>query len=49
MRSLMKDPNAYLFNRPVDPIKDGVPDYFQVIEHPMDFGTIKVTIPNPSL
>ncbi|KAK9077049.1 hypothetical protein SSX86_005384 [Deinandra increscens subsp. villosa] len=28
------------FNRPVDPIELGIPDYFDVIETPMDFGTI---------
>lgn len=35
----MKDPNAWPFLRPV--MKNEVPDYYDVIEKPMDFGTIK--------
>eukprot|EP00471_Norrisiella_sphaerica_P013283 CAMPEP_0184504822 /NCGR_PEP_ID=MMETSP0113_2-20130426/52664_1 /TAXON_ID=91329 /ORGANISM="Norrisiella sphaerica, Strain BC52" /LENGTH=1204 /DNA_ID=CAMNT_0026894481 /DNA_START=239 /DNA_END=3853 /DNA_ORIENTATION=- len=32
---------AWAFNEPVDPIKAGVPTYFQVIRNPMDLGTIE--------
>ena len=39
----MKDKTAWLFNEPVDPSKWGISDYFDVIKHPMDFGTIKVS------
>jgi hypothetical protein len=39
---LFKMKGAYLFHVPVDPIKLGVKDYFEIIKSPMDFGTIKV-------
>lgn len=34
------------FKRPVDPIKDGVEDYFEVIKNPIDLGTIKSKLNN---
>jgi len=34
--------HGWVFNEPVDPIKLGIPDYFQIIKHPMDLGTVKV-------
>eukprot|EP01114_Cavostelium_apophysatum_P000334 TRINITY_DN10314_c0_g1_i1.p1 TRINITY_DN10314_c0_g1~~TRINITY_DN10314_c0_g1_i1.p1 ORF type:complete len:730 (-),score=233.39 TRINITY_DN10314_c0_g1_i1:29-2218(-) len=40
-RQLMKDEHAWPFLEPVDPIKLNIPDYFNVIDHPMDFGTIQ--------
>jgi hypothetical protein len=33
-------PLASLFLQPVDPIRDGCPDYFKKIKEPMDLGTI---------
>ncbi|CAK8998039.1 Histone acetyltransferase p300 (p300 HAT) (E1A-associated protein p300) (Histone butyryltransferase p300) (Histone crotonyltransferase p300) (Protein 2-hydroxyisobutyryltransferase p300) (Protein lactyltransferas p300) (Protein propionyltransferase p300), partial [Durusdinium trenchii] len=33
--------NRGMFNRPVDPVALGLPTYFDIIKHPMDFGTIK--------
>jgi hypothetical protein len=33
--------SAWIFHEPVDPIKLEIPDYIDVIKHPMDFGTIK--------
>ncbi|KAJ1971125.1 hypothetical protein H4R35_005450, partial [Dimargaris xerosporica] len=33
--------HAGLFLQPVDPVRDGCPTYFDVIEHPMDLGTIE--------
>lgn len=32
---------AWIFHEPVEPEKLGIPDYFKVITHPMDFSTIK--------
>lgn len=32
---------ALLFNQPVDPVLDGVPDYFDKILNPMDFQTVQ--------
>ncbi|KAJ1610057.1 bromo domain-containing protein [Cryptosporidium canis] len=38
---LGKIPGSRWFLQPVDPELDGVPDYFAVIENPMDFQTIR--------
>ncbi|KAH7648373.1 bromodomain protein [Cryptosporidium bovis] len=38
---LSKNTNARWFLQPVDPELDGVPDYFSIIENPMDFQTIR--------
>ncbi|KAK4766365.1 hypothetical protein SAY87_008007 [Trapa incisa] len=40
IRKVMKMDAAEPFNVPVDPIALGIPDYFDVIDTPMDFGTI---------
>lgn len=36
-----KSKGGYYFHDPVDPSKYGIDDYFDIIEQPMDFGTIK--------
>lgn len=41
MKSIMSNKNAGPFNEPVDYIALGVPDYPNIITHPMDFGTIE--------
>lgn len=41
-KMLMKDDNAWPFLKPVDPIRDGCPTYFDVIDSPMDLGTVLV-------
>jgi hypothetical protein len=41
MTSLWKVKDAEIFHKPVDPIELGIPDYFDIIKHPMDFSTIK--------
>ncbi|KAL2904460.1 Bromodomain-containing protein 4B [Bienertia sinuspersici] len=41
VKKIMKMDAAEPFNVPVDPIKLGIPDYFDVIDTPMDFGTIR--------
>ncbi|PIA40941.1 hypothetical protein AQUCO_02300012v1 [Aquilegia coerulea] len=40
IRKIMKMDAAEPFNTPVDPVALGIPDYFDIIETPMDFGTI---------
>lgn len=40
IKKIMKMDAAEPFNAPVDPIALGIPDYFDVIDTPMDFGTI---------
>ncbi|XP_021756671.1 homeotic protein female sterile-like [Chenopodium quinoa] len=40
IQKIMKMDAAEPFNVPVDPIGLGIPDYFDVIDTPMDFGTI---------
>lgn len=39
LTDVMKHPDAWPFLRPV--LKNEVPDYYEVISKPMDFGTIK--------
>ncbi|KAJ1963380.1 hypothetical protein GGI12_002084 [Dipsacomyces acuminosporus] len=38
---LQAQPSALEFMAPVDPVKQGVPTYFDVIKSPMDLGTIR--------
>lgn len=37
---------SFIFHVPVDPIKLGIEDYFDIIKQPMDFGTIKNNLNN---
>ena len=41
---IFKKEDAWIFLRPVDPLKDQCPDYMTVIRNPMDFGTIRKKI-----
>ncbi|KAG0619321.1 hypothetical protein M758_4G131100 [Ceratodon purpureus] len=41
LKRVMKMKEADPFNKPVDPIKLGIPDYLEVIKKPMDLGTIR--------
>lgn len=44
MRELLKKTHqavSWPFMEPVDPIKLGIPDYFDVIKHPMDLSTVR--------
>ncbi|KAL6545552.1 hypothetical protein OROGR_009426 [Orobanche gracilis] len=38
---LMAHPQSWVFNEPVDIVKHNIPDYFDVIKHPMDLGTVQ--------
>lgn len=40
VQSLIKDPNAIYFLRPVDPIRDGCPTYYDEIKNPSDYQTV---------
>ncbi|KAI0639863.1 hypothetical protein C8Q77DRAFT_1083269 [Trametes polyzona] len=40
LKTLSRVPEVPIFMRPVDPIADGCPTYFEEIKEPMDFGTI---------
>lgn len=37
----LKSEYGWIFEEPVDPVKLGLPDYFDVIKHPMDLGTVR--------
>ncbi|KQJ94249.1 transcription factor GTE4 [Brachypodium distachyon] len=41
---LMKHKFGWVFNKPVDPVALGLHDYFAIIKHPMDLGTIKAQL-----
>ncbi|CAA2992807.1 transcription factor GTE10-like isoform X2 [Olea europaea var. sylvestris] len=41
LNRLMAHQYGWVFNEPVDTVKLNIPDYFNVIKHPMDLGTIK--------
>ena len=42
IKELMENPRARWFLHPVDITR--VPDYYEIIQHPMDLGTIKVSV-----
>ncbi|OEL38874.1 Transcription factor GTE4 [Dichanthelium oligosanthes] len=42
LSQLMKHKFGWVFNKPVDPVELGLHDYFTIIKHPMDLGTIRV-------
>lgn len=46
LNKTMSSDHAYEFLRPVDPIKQGIPQYATIIKHPMDLGTIKSRLVN---
>ncbi|XP_027074542.1 transcription factor GTE7-like isoform X1 [Coffea arabica] len=41
LMTLMKQKHSWVFNKPVDVVRLRLHDYFKVIKHPMDLGTIK--------
>lgn len=40
LKSLLKDKRSVIFAKPVDPVALNIPDYFNIIKHPMDLGTV---------
>ncbi|KAJ2513279.1 hypothetical protein GGH20_005158, partial [Coemansia sp. RSA 1937] len=41
LQQLQAQPSALEFMAPVDPVKQGVPTYFDIVKNPMDLGTIR--------
>jgi len=41
LQKLKKQNSAGPFLKPVDPLKDGAEDYFQIVKDPIDLGTIE--------
>lgn len=41
VNQIYKHKNAWPFQQPVDPVKDKIPNYFDLIKRPMDYGTVK--------
>ncbi|PKI59275.1 hypothetical protein CRG98_020355 [Punica granatum] len=48
LKRLMSHQHGWVFNKPVDVKALNIPDYFTVIKHPMDLGTIKGKISSGS-
>ncbi|XP_031480109.1 transcription factor GTE9-like [Nymphaea colorata] len=44
LKRLMSHQFGWVFNTPVDVVKLNLPDYFHIIKHPMDLGTIKTAL-----
>ncbi|XVF11579.1 hypothetical protein REPUB_Repub08aG0039400 [Reevesia pubescens] len=44
LNRLMQHDFGWVFKKPVDVVKLNIPDYFTVIKHPMDLGTVKKRI-----
>uniref|UniRef100_A0A7N0ZRZ2 Bromo domain-containing protein n=1 Tax=Kalanchoe fedtschenkoi TaxID=63787 RepID=A0A7N0ZRZ2_KALFE len=44
LKKLMSHKSGWPFLAPVDPVALCIPDYFLVIKHPMDLGTVKVKL-----
>ncbi|KAK9286322.1 hypothetical protein L1049_014712 [Liquidambar formosana] len=41
LTKLMKHKHGWIFNSPVDVVGMGLHDYYQIVKHPMDLGTVK--------
>lgn len=42
LENLRRSKYSIYFNEPVDVVRYGIKDYYDIIKRPMDFGTIKV-------
>lgn len=41
LQKLYQPEDSLAFREPVDPLQLGIPDYYDIIKHPMDLSTIK--------
>lgn len=46
LSKLLKHKASFWFRQPVDPIRDGAPDYFKYVKIPMDLGTVQTKLDN---
>ena len=46
LKGLQAHSHGWVFNSPVDPVELGLPDYFEVIEKPMDLSTVRRQLDN---
>ncbi|KAM3578379.1 hypothetical protein VKS41_009125 [Umbelopsis sp. WA50703] len=46
LNKLLKHKASFWFRQPVDPIRDGAPDYFKYVKTPMDLGTVQTKLDN---
>lgn len=44
INTLWKEKDSNIFHQPVDVESFDIPDYFEVVEEPMDFGTIRAKL-----
>lgn len=44
LNRLQTHQHGWVFNSPVDVVKLNIPDYYTVIKHPMDLGTVKTKL-----
>ncbi|KAH8552281.1 hypothetical protein BGW37DRAFT_304462 [Umbelopsis sp. PMI_123] len=44
LNRLLKHKASFWFRQPVDPIRDGAPDYFKYVKTPMDLGTVQTKL-----
>ncbi|POY76846.1 hypothetical protein BMF94_0098 [Rhodotorula taiwanensis] len=44
IKKLLKDKKSFIFRAPVDPVKAGALDYFDIVKEPMDIGTMSAKV-----
>lgn len=44
IKKLLKDKKSFIFRAPVDPVKAGALDYFDIVKNPMDIGTMSAKL-----
>ncbi|GAA5972288.1 hypothetical protein JCM8115_005958 [Rhodotorula mucilaginosa] len=44
IKKLLKDKKSFIFRAPVDPVKAGALDYFDIVQNPMDIGTMSAKL-----